>query len=140
MSSPNKLNSLLCSVGLLRGRLSFVMQTIQSRRQDNASHFRENPRELDDLLAKAQGTFSNLLKASYTLQTAAENIRSGEQDAFDIYLEDWAMSQTGEILNSVAGFFRELAVFSCNGLSFAPDLSEDGSQIIRQAMENGELT
>lgn len=140
MSSPDKLNSLLCSVGLLRGRLSFVMQAIQGRRQDNTAHFRVNPRELDDLLAKAQETFSKLLKASYILQTAAENIRPGEEDAFDIYLEDWAMSQTGEIFNSVAGFFRELAAFSCNGLSFGPDLYEEGSQIIRQAMENGELT
>lgn len=141
MERTEKLDVLLRCVGLLRGMFSRIMQKIIDHQKSYHKLYRNPPQEVNVLMIKAQAHFSEILKASDILVTARENIKASksEEDAFDVYLADWAISQAGAKLKPIAPFFGELAVFSLDGLEFDAVFCKEGVDLVNDGRDRQEL-
>jgi hypothetical protein len=141
ISADKRLHDLLCTVGLLRGRLSSILKTISDLSEHQRGGGRRPPEKLIVLLRQAQDQMTSLLKVSQILVICRENVQStpASEQVFCVYLEDWAISRTGETLNSVKNFFAELAAFSLDGVCFDPAVARDGIGMINALFDKYEL-
>lgn len=141
MERTARLDVLLGCVGLLRGMFSRIMQKIIDHQKSYQKLYRDPPQEVNALMIQAQAHFSEILKASDILVTARENIKAGksEEDEFDVYLEDWAISQAGAKLKPLMPFFAELAAFSMDGLDFDAAFCQEGMDLVNDVRNRQEL-
>lgn len=141
MERTAKLDVLLGNVGLLRGMFSGIMQRIFKHQKSYQKLYRYPPPEVNALLIKAQDHFTEILKASDILVTARENIKvskSTEAD-FDVYIEDWAISQAGAKLEPIISFLKELSLFSVDGFGFDAAFCKEGMDLVIDARGRQEL-
>ena len=133
MPPLEKIQSLLGIVGLLRSKFSKIMQTIHDRREEYKTKKSFPPEELCNLMAEAQEQFAELLKMGEFLSTTLDNIEEVPRDTFDLYLNNWAMSQASDRLDSIQKFLTKLENSKLEGLHFDLKIFQEGFPLLKEA-------
>ncbi len=130
MSPEEKIEEALCKVGLLRGCLSRLMQSINDHRDEMKKDFLEPPAELGNLMAQCQEHFAGLLKSGRTLLAGQNDLRadpSGE-------CANQACFQILPNLTPLPNFFDELSKRDIEDFKMDRSIIEDGKALSQAAL------
>ena len=134
MTTQDRLELWLSTVGLLRAKLSLTMKHIHETRQSCKEKHSLPPDELIPLMAEAQELFAEMLKSGEFLSTARDNLELKTTETFDAYLEEWALSQGEHRFRKVGEYLTGLSQASIQGLELDPEIWEEGLMLIEQAL------
>ncbi len=134
MKDQERLDMWLGTVGLLRSKLSLVMNSIHETRETCKKNMKPPPEELSPLMGQAQELFAEMLKAGEFLATTRDNLEQESTQTFDDYLENWAMTQTEDRFRKVGAYLEALSREQIKGLNLDPEIWEEGLKLIAEAL------